>query len=458
MAMRLLTAILLIGMTLGAPVIGHGQDWIDTRLANGLRLIAVRDSRAPLVVSQLWYRVGSADESEGKSGLAHMLEHMMFKGTATTPKGLFSRTVARHGGQDNAATSHDYTVYYEKIRSSHLDLVLGLEADRMQHLLLDEQEFKAENSVVMEERLERTDSDPTARFLERFNQMALQPHPYGRPIIGWSDDIVRHTKTDLQQWYQRYYRPDNALLLLVGEMDLGQIVAQVEKHFAAIPASAGSVHEPDRPRWLPHGPRDALPHQRRRMEQVDPAAKLPLFHAAFLSPTLITARSESGATHDLTPEALDLLTLLLGDGLSSRLYQRLVVEERLAVAVDASYDDLAYDQDLWAVSIVPVNNQAMDRIEALFFEELQRLIDQPVGEQELRKVKNRLQANHIYRRDSLSRWAWMIGHAAINGLNWQQLAWSHPDRIEKVSADQLQQTVRRYLQPALAIIGRLSTS
>ncbi|MBF0124157.1 MAG: insulinase family protein [Magnetococcales bacterium] len=456
--------LLLVCLSAGLPgmVAADSREAIDTTLANGLRLIALRDAKAPLVVSQLWYRVGAADETEGGSGLAHMLEHMMFKGTSTVPKGMFSRTIARHGGQENAATSHDYTVYYEKIHADHLDLVLKLEADRMQHLLFDEREFKAENSVVMEERLERTDSDPTARFIEKFQQMALWPHAYGRPVIGWKQDIANHSQQALQHWYHRYYSPDNAILLLVGEIDLSQVVARVERYFAAIPAAKVAAHPPNQRRFTlmegapPQGGSAVVEPQQKRLEITDATAKLPLFYAAFLAPSLVTAQTTADA--DLVPEALDVLSLLLGNGLSSRLYQRLVVEEKLAVSVDASYDDLAYDNDLWSVSIVPVDNQAMDRIETLLVEELQRLMEQPVGDYELRRIKNRLHANHVYRRDALSRWAWMIGHAAVNGLDWKQLAWHYGDRLEAVTAAQLQQVARRYLHPTLAIIGRLSTS
>ncbi|MEO5350231.1 MAG: insulinase family protein [Magnetococcus sp. YQC-3] len=456
------------------PLNAEGLEHRDFTLDNGLRVILVREPKAPVAISQIWYRVGSVDEEAGKTGLSHMLEHMMFQGTPKVPAGEFHRIIGQNGGENNASTSTDYTNYYIKLASDRIELALRMEADRMRHLTLSEDNFRSENQVVQEERRSRTDADPNARFMEQFQASAYGAHPYGHPVIGWMAEIQQLTVADLRAWYQRYYAPDNAVLVVVGDIDLATIAQQVESHFADIPP------RPDRPQTLL--PEYQLPDRSKscslpvpRLEVTDKAVTLPVWHGAYPVPSLLTAGKEDVF-------ALDLLATILGGGSSSRLHQRLIINEELAVSASAHYGGYGRSWELFSLSAAPkstptaafstppegekerrrgehaasvTGKAALPLIEQIILQEIERLTREPVSERELQRAKNSMIAQHIFARDSIHELASVIGLLSSKGLEWQSLVEEYPKLIEAVRAEDIQRVAARYLNPDQLIVGVL---
>ncbi len=404
----------------------------------------MREGKAPVVVTHVWYRVGAIDEESGQSGLAHMLEHMMFQGTATVPPGEFSRLIARNGGDDNASTSHDFTNYHINLGADRLDLAMGLEADRMRKLVLADEEFQSENLVVREERRSRVEAKPDARMLERYRAVAHGRHPYGRPVIGWMDDIERHSVAALEAFYRRHYAPNNAVLVVVGDLDLDGATALVEKHFGPL-TSPGAIQR--------RAPPAADPITTPLHFQVsDPEAKLPFWQVGYRVPTL----ADAAAGED--PLVLDVLSSLLTGGLSSRLHKRLVVTDRLAVAVDADYAALARHDTLFGIAVTHAADVQPRRVERAVLEELDRLAREPVGERELQKVKNGLVAGAVFERDSVDSLAWTIGRAVTSGVPWRSVLVEYPARVRAVSAGDVQRVAAKYFQPKARVVGLLATA
>ena len=453
------------------PFDAVGLEHRDFTLDNGLRVIMVKENKAPVVICQVWYRVGAADEVSGKTGLAHMLEHMMFQGTKTVPAGEFQRIVGRNGGENNASTAQDYTNYYIKLAADRLPLALRLEADRMRHLLLRKEAFQSENKVVQEERRTRTDADPNSRFREKFRakiytDMAGDIHPYGRPVIGWMAEIQKLTLTDLQDWYQRYYAPNNAILILVGDLDLATTTAEVKKHFAALPALPHLFQTTDgqRPKLPDYPPNWEKGPQ--RFEVTDKSVTLPLWSAVYPVPTLATTGKEDVF-------ALDVLATLLGRGSSSRLYKKLVVEETSAVSARASYGGYGRSWELFTLAAMPklddpINpaeegaaqsraqqKTTLQTIEHAMLREVARLQKEPVSARDLQRAKNSMIAGHIFARDSIHSMAAEIGLLSANGLDWLDIVEGYPDKIQAVTAQDVQRVATRYLQPERLMIGIL---
>lgn len=414
----------------------------DLVLENGLRVIMVRESRAPVVVVQVWYRVGAADEVDGKTGLAHMLEHMMFQGTKDVPPGGYGRMVAKLGGENNASTSWDFTDYWSKLSSDQLDLALKLEADRMQNLVFDPERFQSENLVVREERRTRTDSRPQNRFFERFRSFFFENHPYGRPVIGWMQDIAGHTLGDLEAWYRRYYTPDNAVLVIVGDVDFTRGLEAVRSNFGAIKPS-GRPHGTKFPEY-----KQVTARQRRLVEQ-DKTVMTPVFHVAWPVPSYT-----SGVADDV--HVLDLLAVVLGGGGSSRLYRSVVVEQQVAVAVQAQFSGLSLGIDTFDVYADPRDGVAVDVLEKAIFAEVGALMEAEVSEEELQRAKNSLLADRIYARDSIDHLAAMIGQLTVNGLDWQAMINDFPHKIQSVTAKRLQEVAVRYLAVDHSVVGILT--
>ncbi|MBF0460502.1 MAG: insulinase family protein [Magnetococcales bacterium] len=470
-----------------APLSAYGLEHQDFTLENGLRVILVREPKAPVVLSEVWYRVGSVDEVEGKTGLSHMLEHMMFQGTPKVPSGEFHRLVGRNGGEDNASTSYDFTCYYIKLASDRAELALRLEADRMRHLSLRDEEFHPENQVVQEERRMRTDADPTGRFLEKFLAKAYGTHPYGRPVIGWMTDIQHFTTDDLRTWYQRYYVPNNAVLVLVGDLELEPMAQQVRRHFADIPAAPPVVptvlpaYQPPALAVAPIGSAEPGPTEAQRLEIADKAVTLPVWYSGYPVPTLLTEGREDVF-------ALDVLATILGGGSSSRLYQKLVMERGLAVSVAAHYGGYGRSWELLTVSASPPSTdnedalappvdghggppvappersgasagvtgvEALPLIEQIVQQEVLRLTQEPVSERELQRAKNGMIAQHVFGRDSIHELASEIGLLSLNGLDWVALVEGYPQKIAEVRAEDVQRVAARYLRPEQRIVGVL---
>jgi len=406
----------------------------DVTLDNGLRVLVLEDHRNPIVTVQTWYRVGSRNEVPGKTGLAHFLEHLMFKGTPTHGKGQFARIVERNGGQDNAFTSHDVTSYYVDIASDRVDMVLGLEADRMRHLLLDPKEIDAERQVVMEERRTRTEDDPDGYLSEEFLAAAYKAHPYGGPVIGWMEDIARITPADLRAFYDRYYQPNNALLVIVGDVDAGRIVGRVRDVFGRIPR--GPAPPPMRAVEPPQ-----LGERRVLVRKAD--ARSPIVYIGFHVPNY---QSDDGP-------ALELLSTILQDGRASRLYRRLVYERRLALNVGGDYSYLSLDPNLFWFSGTPLPGQTPEALEQGIMDEIERVKSEPVPEEELDRAKNQIEAAFIWRQDSI--------HSRASTLARFELArsWRDSERfvplIRQVTAEDLQRVASAYFQTERRTVGVL---
>ncbi|MBF0439239.1 MAG: insulinase family protein [Magnetococcales bacterium] len=413
----------------------------ELRLDNGMSVVLVRENKAPVVVTQMWYKVGSMDETLGKSGLSHMLEHMMFQGTKTVPPEEFSKLIAREGGEDNASTSSDYTMYYIKLASDRIELALRLEADRMRGLQLEEKEFKSENLVVREERRVRTDSDPNQRMMEKFRQTAYGDHPYARPVIGTMAEIEALTLNDLKTWYNGYYAPNNATLVVVGNMDLDQTEKLVRHYFAPMAAHPG----------LTHAVLKDLPSQDspRRLEVSDKATKLPYWVAGYAVPTL--AMSEW--MQDAFP--LDVLSVILGNGNTSRLHQRMIRERGLAVSAHAGYSGFSRSWELFTLSAMPKPGVDLKELEKALFEEVSRLAEEQVSARELEKACNGLIAEHVYAMDSIDRIAWLIGRMRVNDLDWRIMFEEYPRRVRAVTAQDIQRVAAQYLRPERVTVGIL---
>ncbi|MBF0310109.1 MAG: insulinase family protein [Magnetococcales bacterium] len=413
----------------------------DFRLENGLRVVLVQEPKAPVVVTQVWYRVGSVDEEPGRTGLSHMLEHMMFRGTPDHPDGEFSRIVSHLGGDDNASTSQDFTQYYVKIASNHLERILALEADRMHNLRLEEEVLRTENAVVQEERRSRTDSDPQARMAEKFQERLFSGHPYGHPIIGWMADIQAHRRDDLARWYRLHYAPNNAALVVVGDLDLDRAQRLVETYFASIPPAES----------LPDGriARPPLPEQPQRLVVEDATARVGLWNMAFSAPSLAQGDAEREVM------ACEVLTELLGGGLSSRLYRRLVVEEQLAVAVNAGYGGMERGGGTIQLQVTPRSGVDAVRIEEQVRAVIERLRQEPVDETELQRVRNNLIAGHVFTQDSAYYLAHSIGRSVTAGIDWRGQVLDYPHHLREVAVADVQAAAGRYLDPQRATIGWL---
>ncbi len=406
----------------------------EVTLDNGLRVLVLEDHRNPIVTVQTWYRVGSRNEVPGKTGLAHFLEHLMFKGTPTHGKGQFARVVEQNGGQDNAFTSHDVTSYYVNIAADRVDMVLGLEADRMRHLLLDPKEIESERQVVMEERRTRTEDDPDGYLSEEFLAAAYKAHPYGWPVIGWMEDIARITPAELRAFYDRYYQPGNAILVIVGDVDARRIVGRVREAFGRIPRAPApppmQAVEPPQP-----GERRVLVHKA--------DARSPIVYIGFHVPNYQSADAP----------ALEVLSSILQDGRASRLYRRLVYERRMALNVGGDYSYLSFDPNLFWFSGTPLPGQTPETLEQGMMDEIERVKSEPVPEEEVERAKNQIEAGFIWRLDSI--------HSRASTLARFELARSWRDSesfvglIRQVTAADLQRVARAYFQIDRRTVGVL---
>ena len=398
-------------------------------LANGLRVIVQEDHRAPVVLTQVWYRVGSADEPPGLTGISHVLEHMMFKGTPTVPVGEFSRLVAYAGGDDNAYTNDNFTVYFQQHLADRLPLALELEADRMRNLTLDADEFARELKVVMEERRLRTDDNPQALAMERFQTLALLSSPERNPTIGWMRDLERLTVDDVRAWYRQWYAPANATLIVVGDVTQAQVRSLTEQYFAGLPAQAiprrAAIRELDSP-----GERTLtmrLPGQ------------VPSLYLGFNLPSLASARQPEDAY------ALQLLAGVLDGGVSARL-ERDVVRKNQAAAIRSGYDLLARGDTLLAITAVPAAGQSLSALRDAILKAVYALRDDLVSPAELTRVMANVRAQAVYARDDLDDQAQQLGRLDALGLplNWDD---DLSLRLQAITPQQLREVARRYLQP-----------
>jgi zinc protease len=408
-------------------------------LDNGLQVVVISNHRAPVVHHAVWYRVGAADEPPGKSGIAHMLEHLMFKGTQTIAAGDFSKIVARNGGSDNAFTSHDYTGYFQNIAVDRLPLVMEMEADRMVNLAFGEQDFLTERDVVLEERRSRTDNRAQAQFSEQVGAAQFLSHPYGLPVIGWEHEIRGYTYDDFLSFYRRYYAPNNAILIVAGDITVDALKTLAEQTYGAIPPAAD----------VPPRMRPTEPPQRaaRTVVMRDARVASPEWMRSYLAPSYRTDQDHQAI-------ALDVLSTILGDGPTSRLYQSLVVDQQVATGAGAYYSGGSYDDTRFVVFARPSPGMDLDTVEAAVDAELRRLIADGVTDEELERAKFGMQAMAVYSRDSLSTLARIFGVAMTSGASVEDIE-NWPDLVQAVTADDVADAARAVLVEKQSVTGIL---
>jgi zinc protease len=387
----------------------------------------------------VWYRNGSADDPAGKSGIAHFLEHLMFKGTARWPAGEFSKIVAGYGGQENAFTSFDYTAYFQRVPKEHLRAMMDYEADRMTGLAFDESVVAPERDVVLEERRMRVDADPAAQLGEEFSSALFVHHPYGTPIIGWEHEIEGLTRDDAFTYYQRFYTPENAILVVAGDTDLDEVRTLAEATYGQI-APRGQA--PVRKR-----PAEPAPRAARRVSLSDPRVRQPSLRRGWLTPTYLSGdRSEAFA--------LELVADILGGGTTSRLYRQLCVEQELAAGASAYFMGSMVDRAAFQMSTSPRPGIDMAALEAGLDAALATFLADGPSEIELSRARTRLVAETIFARDSQSSLARIFGASLAVGETVEDvLAW--PERIEAVTREAVIEAARRYLRPDRSVTGLL---
>jgi len=410
----------------------------EFKLDNGLKLLVQEDHRAPVAVTQVWYKVGSSYEHGGITGISHMLEHMMFKGTKKHPPGEFSRIISANGGSENAFTGDDYTAYFQTLEKSRLPISFELEADRMRNLKLLPDEFAKEQQVVLEERRLRTDDQPRAKLGEQFNAMAYANSPYQNPVIGWPDDVSRLTVDDLSDWYQRWYAPNNATLVVVGDVNPEEVHKLAQKHFG-----------PLKPSKLPElKPQGEIEQVGLRRITVKAPAKLPYLSLGYKVPVL------HGAAEEWEPYALEVAAGVLDGGNSARLESRLVRGQQIAASVGAGYDLYSRLPSLFMIEGTPVQGKTVAELEKALLEEIRRLREEPIAPEEMERVKAQVLAGKVFERDSIFYQAMQLGTAETVGLGWQTVD-QYVDKINAVTPEQVRQVVQKYLVEDRLTIGYL---
>jgi zinc protease len=400
----------------------------EYQLDNGLKLIVREDHRAPVVVSQVWYKVGSSYEHDGITGVSHVLEHMMFKGTDDHPPGEFSRIISENGGSENAFTSSDYTAYFQKLEKSRLPISFELEADRMRKLRLQDEEFQKELNVVMEERRLRTDDKPTALTYELFTAAAFTSSSVRIPTLGWMNDLENMQLADLQHWYERWYAPNNAIVVVVGDVDPEAVLKLARKYFGPLKPE---VIVPPKPRIEP-------PQKGKRDITVRVPAEVPYTLMGYKTPVLATAEAS------WEPYALEVLANILDGGDSARLTRELVRGSQIATSAGAGYDLNDRQAGLFLLDATPAGSHSIHELQEALFVQLQRLKDEPVTDEELARVKSGVVASAVYELDSIFYQAMKIGQLEAVGLDWR-LADEYVERINAVTAAQVQAVAKKYL-------------
>jgi zinc protease len=412
-------------------------------LGNGMKILVKEDHRSPIVVSQVWYKVGGSYEYDGITGVSHAVEHMMFKGTRNLAPGKFSEIIAANGGRENAFTGKDYTAYFQTIASDRLELCMRLEADRMRNLILDESEFKKEIEVIKEERRMRTDDNPTALTYEQFNAAAFINSSYRQPIIGWMQDLDSMTIDDLSYWYRTWYAPNNATLVVSGDVDPLQVYRLAQTHFG--PLQPSSIR--------PAKPRTEVGQKGERRIHVKAPAKLPYLMMGFKVPSLVTA------TESWEAYALEVLAGVLDGGNSSRFSSRLVRGSEVAVQAGAGYDLYARQATLFLLDGAPNTGRqvSMKQLEQALLNEIEKIKQRAPSEVELKRVKAQVMASAVYEQDSTFYQAMQLGILETVGLGWEKKA-EYLEQIQAVTAEQVQQVARKYLhrdQLTLALLDPL---
>ncbi len=405
----------------------------EETLPNGLKVLIFEDHRAPVVSLQMWYQVGSRNERPGITGVSHLLEHLMFRGTTKYGPGEFSKLIQSTGGMDNAFTSDDHTVYFENTGGRHIDLLLSLEADRMENVILDETGFQSERQIVMEERRMRTSDEPAADLLEQVSAAAYTAHPYGWPTVGWMSDLETLTLEDVKQYRQVYYAPNNAVLVVAGDVTPEILLPKIRSAFGeakvGAPPPAVTAKEP--------------PQRGERRVTLKRPAALPIYMAAYHAPNFTSEDSF----------ALSMLSVILAGGRSSRLQTTLVEKKALTLSADADYDRTARDATLFFLSMRVAPGKKWQEAEAALYQEVEKLKTTLVGEKELQRAQNLVEASFVYGQDSLFFRAQQLGKYASLG-NWKLITQFIPG-IRAVTAADIQRVTRTYLREENRTVGVL---
>jgi len=420
---------------LAAPEVSH------FKLPNGLDVVVIPDHRAPVVTHMVWYRVGAADETPGKSGLAHFLEHLMFKGTEKNPGGFFSNTVATIGGQENAFTSSDYTGYFQRVPRERLKLMMELEADRMTGLVLTDEVVKPELDVVLEEQNSRVANNPAARLAEQVSAALYLNHPYGRPVIGWRNEIEKLNRDEALAFYKRFYTPNNAILVVAGDVSPEEVKALAEETYGKVaPRAEAEVG----PRIRPMEPDQPSP---RIVSLADARVTQPSVQRQYLAPSAHTAKPGES-------EALDVLSHVLGGGSNSRLYQALVIDQKIALGAGAWYSGMALDYSPIGVSATPKDGISLQQVEAAIDAVLADVIAKGITQDELERSRDRLIADAIYAQDNQAALARWYGGALTTGLTVDDVR-TWPERMRKVTVEQVNAAARQWLDKRRSVTGYL---
>ena len=408
-------------------------DVYEEVLPNGLKVIALKDPRATLSVFQVWYHAGSINEQVGRTGLSHLLEHMMFKGTPIYGPKDFSRIIKRAGGIDNAATSKDYAFYYQKLAPDRLELSIELEADRMQNLIIDEKESLLERDVVKEERRMRYEDDPQGLVYEEVVSAAFKNHPYRWPVIGWMSDLERLTREDLWIYYRTYYAPNNAVIVIAGDIDVDPMMKNIRKRFGNIPKG---------PDIMPVKPGEPEQTGERRV-YVKKEAELPYIMIAYKVPNVF----------DQDSYALDVLASILSDGKSSRIYKALVDEKQIALSAEAWYSNIQKHPFLFFLDGTALPGRTIEEVEGALYDEIERIKDKPPTEWEVQKVKNGIESDFIMQQDSIFTRAMLLGKFEMVG-SWRLID-SYLEGIRSVRPEDVQRVASKYLKEDKRTVGIL---
>lgn len=421
------------------PTLGYANV-SEYQLDNGLTLIVKEDHRAPVVVSQVWYKVGSSYEYNGITGISHMLEHMMFKGTHQLEPNEFSEIIAENGGEHNAFTGRDYTAYYEKLAKDRLEVSFKLEADRMRNLIIDPEELRKELMVVAEERRMRTDDNPQALLREQFNAAAFVNSTYHHPVIGWMSDIQHYEVEDLQQWYTKWYAPNNATVVVAGDVEPNEVLALAKKYFGPLKPEQTEILKPQ----------PEIEQLGQKRIQVKAPAELPYLIMGWKIPVVKTATQELA----WEPYALEVLAGILDGGNSARFARELVRGQQVAAGIGAGNSLFSRQQDVFMVAGTPAKDKTLADLEQAVREQILKVQQTLVTQQELDRVKAQVVAESIYEKDSVFYQAMQIGMLETIGLDWE-IGDQYVANVKAVTAEQIQSVAKKYLIDAKLTVAQL---
>ncbi|MBL1319646.1 MAG: insulinase family protein [Methylophaga sp.] len=416
----------------------------EFQLDNGLKLIVKEDHRAPVVVSQVWYKVGSSYEYNGITGISHQLEHMMFKGTENLGPNEFSKIIAANGGRENAFTGRDYTAYFQTMQKDRLEVSFRLEAERMRKLVIDEAELLKEHEVVAEERRMRTDDNPQSLVREAFNAAAFVNSPYHHPVIGWMSDIKNYKVADLEQWYQKWYAPNNATVVVVGDVEPDAVYKLAQQYFGPLKPEKTALVKPQ----------IEIEQRGKRSIEVKAPAELPYFMMGWKVPVVKTVDEE----YAWEPYALEMLAGILDGGNSARFARELVRGEEIAASVGAGYGLFSRLADVFMVVGTPAKGVSVETLQLAVMTQLEKVKTELVSEQELNRIKTQVVANAVYERDSVFYQAMQIGMLETVGLEWQ-LTDAYVENVQAVTAEQVLAVAKKYLiDDSLTVAELIPTS